>query len=61
MLVVTFFFGMQFLLLGIVGEYLYRIYAEVVRRPEQEAYEAGVDTIIAKAKSSTVTMTFISR
>ncbi len=33
MLVVTFFFGMQFLLLGIVGEYLYRIYAEVVRRP----------------------------
>jgi dolichol-phosphate mannosyltransferase len=33
MLVLTLFFGMQFLLLGIVGEYLYRIYAEVVRRP----------------------------
>ena len=29
----TFFFGLQFLLLGIMGEYLYRIYAESVRRP----------------------------
>jgi polyisoprenyl-phosphate glycosyltransferase len=26
-------FGVQFLLMGVVGEYLYRIYAEVVRRP----------------------------
>lgn len=33
MFVVTFFFGLQFLLMGMVGEYLYRIYAEVVRRP----------------------------
>jgi glycosyltransferase involved in cell wall biosynthesis len=29
----AFFFGLQFLLMGITGEYLYRIYAEVVRRP----------------------------
>lgn len=28
-----FFFGLQFLIMGIAGEYLYRIYAEVVRRP----------------------------
>jgi len=27
------FFGVQFLLMGISGEYLYRIYLEVVRRP----------------------------
>jgi len=33
MLVITLLFGLQFLLMGIVGEYLYRIYAEVVRRP----------------------------
>jgi glycosyltransferase involved in cell wall biosynthesis len=33
MLAVTAFFGLQFLMMGIVGEYLYRIYAEVVRRP----------------------------
>lgn len=33
MLALTLFFGIQFLLMGIVGEYLYRIYAEVVRRP----------------------------
>ncbi len=29
----SFFFGIQFLILGIIGEYLYRIYLEVVRRP----------------------------
>jgi len=29
----TFFFGIQFLLMGIVGEYLYRIHSEVTRRP----------------------------
>ena len=33
MLPLTLFFGLQFLMMGIVGEYLYRIYAEVVRRP----------------------------
>jgi dolichol-phosphate mannosyltransferase len=33
MLGVSFFFGIQFLLMGISGEYLYRIYTEVVRRP----------------------------
>jgi dolichol-phosphate mannosyltransferase len=33
MLAVTLFFGLQFLMMGVVGEYLYRIYAEVVRRP----------------------------
>ena len=33
MLALTLFFGIQFLLMGVVGEYLYRIYAEVVRRP----------------------------
>jgi glycosyltransferase involved in cell wall biosynthesis len=33
MLGLTIFSGLQFLMMGIVGEYLYRIYAEVVRRP----------------------------
>ena len=33
MFALAFFFGLQFLLMGITGEYLYRIYAEVVRRP----------------------------
>ena len=33
MLPLTLFFGLQFLMMGIVGEYLYRIYSEVVRRP----------------------------
>lgn len=33
MLALTVFFGLQFLMMGIVGEYLYRIYSEVVRRP----------------------------
>jgi glycosyltransferase involved in cell wall biosynthesis len=33
MLALTLFFGVQFLMMGIVGEYLYRIYSEVVRRP----------------------------
>ena len=33
MLPLTLFCGLQFLMMGIVGEYLYRIYAEVVRRP----------------------------
>ncbi len=33
MLTLTFFFGIQFLLMGISGEYLYRIYSESVRRP----------------------------
>jgi dolichol-phosphate mannosyltransferase len=33
MLALTVFFGLQFLMMGIVGEYLYRIYTEVVRRP----------------------------
>jgi len=33
LLPITLFFGLQFLMMGITGEYLYRIYAEVVRRP----------------------------
>jgi dolichol-phosphate mannosyltransferase len=33
MFALTFFFGLQFLLMGISGEYLYRIYSEVVQRP----------------------------
>jgi glycosyltransferase involved in cell wall biosynthesis len=33
MAAITFFFGLQFFLTGITGEYLYRIYSEVVRRP----------------------------
>ena len=33
MLSMAFFFGLQFLLMGIMGEYLYRIYTESVRRP----------------------------
>lgn len=30
---ITFLFGVQFLFMGITGEYLYRVYAEAVRRP----------------------------
>jgi dolichol-phosphate mannosyltransferase len=33
MFALVFFFGLQFLILGVVGEYLYRIYAETLRRP----------------------------
>jgi dolichol-phosphate mannosyltransferase len=33
MMTMALFFGVQCFLMGIVGEYLYRIYAEVVRRP----------------------------
>lgn len=33
MLVLTVFFGTQFLLMGLIGEYLYRIYLEAVQRP----------------------------
>jgi dolichol-phosphate mannosyltransferase len=33
MLVLTVFFGMQFLLMGLIGEYLYRIYLEAMQRP----------------------------
>ncbi len=33
MVTMSFFFGLQFLLMGLVGEYLYRIYLESVRRP----------------------------
>lgn len=33
MVMMSFFFGFQFLLMSIVGEYLYRIYSEVVHRP----------------------------
>ena len=33
MLGLTLFSGLQFLMMGVMGEYLYRIYAEVVRRP----------------------------
>jgi dolichol-phosphate mannosyltransferase len=33
MFALTMFFGIQFSLMGIMGEYLYRIYSEVVKRP----------------------------
>jgi len=33
MITTLFLFGLQFLFLGIVGEYLFRIYAEALRRP----------------------------
>jgi glycosyltransferase involved in cell wall biosynthesis len=33
MLVLTVFFGIQFLLMGLIGEYLYRIYLEAMQRP----------------------------
>jgi dolichol-phosphate mannosyltransferase len=33
MLLLSVFFGLQFLVLGVIGEYLYRIYSESVRRP----------------------------
>jgi len=33
MLAISLFFGIQFFMMGVTGEYLYRIYAEVVRRP----------------------------
>lgn len=32
-LLTSFFFGVQFFLMGIMGEYLFRIYSEVLRRP----------------------------
>lgn len=45
MLGVTVFFGLQFLMMGLVGEYLYRIYSEVTARPlyfiSQEAGESA--------------------
>lgn len=45
MLGVTVFFGLQFLMMGLVGEYLYRIYSEVTARPlffiSQEAGDSG--------------------
>jgi dolichol-phosphate mannosyltransferase len=44
MFLLALFFGLQFLLMGITGEYLYRIYAEVVRRPLYFVSETvGVD------------------
>lgn len=48
MLAMSFFFGIQFLLMGIMGEYLYRIYAESLRRPlyfisDKEGFEYEVD------------------
>ena len=33
MLALLLLFGIQFLMIGVVGEYLYRIYSEVVGRP----------------------------
>lgn len=33
MVALSAFFGLQFLMMGLVGEYLYRIYSEVTRRP----------------------------
>ena len=33
MVMMTAFFGLQFLMMGLVGEYLYRIYSESTRRP----------------------------
>lgn len=45
MLGLTVFFGLQFLMMGLVGEYLYRIYSEVTARPlyfiSQEAGESA--------------------
>ena len=43
MLALFFFFGLQFLLLGIVGEYLYRIYTEVTHRPLYFIAESSAD------------------
>lgn len=52
----AFFFGVQFLLMGIVGEYLFRIYAEVVRRPlyfvsEKTDPPTLLDTVASKTYS----------
>lgn len=33
MLIILVLFGIQFLMIGVLGEYLFRIYSEVVRRP----------------------------
>ena len=33
MMLSTFFFGIQFLMIGVIGEYLYRIQSEVTGRP----------------------------
>ena len=47
--VVSFFFGLQFVLMGIMGEYIGAILSETNRRPiyivkETRGYEAGEDT-----------------
>ena len=58
MLVLTVFFGMQFLLMGLIGEYLQRIYLEAVNRPlyfvadrcgEQEERAASIASTVRAA------------
>ena len=51
MLPLTLFFGLQFLMMGVTGEYLYRIYAEVVRRP---LYFVSATTQAEAAQSANV-------
>jgi len=50
MMALTLFFGVQFLMMGIIGEYLYRIYSEVVRRP---LYFVSDQTAVGNASMTT--------
>jgi hypothetical protein len=55
MLALALLFGFQFLLMGIAGEYLYRIYSEVVRRPlyliSDKTQSAEAKAIIHRARA----------
>jgi hypothetical protein len=45
-------FGFQFLLMGIAGEYLYRIYTEVVHRPLYLISQETQSVVDSKSASS---------
>ena len=53
MLALALLFGFQFLLMGIAGGYLYRIYTEVVRRPlyliSEKTQSAEVRAVVRRA------------
>jgi dolichol-phosphate mannosyltransferase len=54
MVALTFFFGMTFLILGTIGEYLQRIYYEAARRP---LYFVSADTSAPSARSDSFEQT----
>ena len=55
MLALALLFGFQFLLMGIAGEYLYRIYTEVVHRPlyliSEKTQSAEAKAVVQRARS----------